>query len=583
MVKTNDIVITMIGSGGDGVISSGEILLAAAAKEGLYGMLLKSFGPQIRGGESSAKLRISNDKLYTQGDLVNVLVVFNWADYPRFKTEYEVAEGAYIISDSKDKLNPLDQELPWKEKNLKNIQIPIAALTKEKTGGIRGKNIFALGLLAGMFDLPSDGLKEAIKAKFKKKSEAVVNANIASLEAGIAHISENKDLDAELKFEFTKGKKKIVIHGNDAMSMAAIHQGLDFYGSYPITPASEILMFLGTHLPKVGGTVIQAEDEISAINMAIGASFSGKKAMTGTSGAGVALKSEAIGLAGMAEIPLVIVNVMRGGPSTGLPTKFEQSDFLQAMYSTSGDSPKAVLAPTDVENVYDLGNVAFQIAEKYQMPVFVLSDQFLSARMESTDPFDLHKYEISQRLKPADNDENFLRYKLTENGVSPMPAVGQKGVIYQTSGLEHYENGRPTSDLDWHQKMSEKRQRKLDAIAKEFDEVKVSENENAKTGVIAWGSSAGAVKEAVQMLEKEGYNISLIVPQLMYPLPKHVMQPMVDKLEKLVVVELNFSGQFHGFLKSEMQLPKDTYSYTRVGGKPFNVSEIYDVLKKQYV
>lgn len=582
-MRTNDIVITIIGSGGDGVISSGEILLAAAAKEGLYGMLLKSFGPQIRGGESSAKLRISNDKLYTQGDLVNVLVVFNWSDFPRFKREYELSEGAYVISDSKDKLNPLEQELPWDELKLKNIQIPIAALTKEKTGGIRGKNIFALGLLAGMFDLPSDGLKEAIKAKFKKKSEAVINGNISALEAGINHIAENKDLDSDLKFEFSKGKPKIVIHGNDSMSLAAIHQGLKFYGSYPITPASEILMFLNEHLPKSGGTVIQAEDEIAAINMAIGASFSGQKAMTGTSGAGIALKSEAIGLAGMAEIPLVIVNVMRGGPSTGLPTTFEQSDFLQAMYSTSGDSPKAVLAPTDAENIYDLGNVAFQIAEKYQLPVFVLSDQFLSARMESTDPFDLHKYEISKRLKPEENTENFLRYKLTENGVSPMPSVGQKGVMYQTSGLEHYENGRPTSDLDWHQKMSDKRQLKLDNIAKEFDEIKVVENKKAKTGVVTWGSSAGAVKEAVQMLEKEGYNISLIIPQLLYPLPKHVMQPMVEKYDKLVVVELNYSGQFHSFLKSELVLPKDTYSYRRVGGKPFNVSEIYNMLKKQYV
>jgi 2-oxoglutarate ferredoxin oxidoreductase subunit alpha len=285
----------------------------------------------------------------------------------------------------------------------------------------------------------------------------------------------------------------------------------------------------------------------------------------------------------MAEIPLVIVNVMRGGPSTGLPTKFEQADLFQAMYGTSGDSPKAIIAPTDAEDTFVCGNIAFQIAEKYQMPVFVLTDQFLSARMESTDPFNLDQFEVSQRLKPEDNDENFLRYKLTENGVSPMPSVGQKGVIYQTSGLEHYENGRPTSDLDWHQKMSDKRQLKLDNIAKEYDFVRFSDNKKAKTGVIAWGSSKGAVKEAVQLLEKEGIDISFIIPQLIYPLPEHVIQPMIDKFDKIIVVELSHSGQFFKYLKSELHLPRDTYSYCRVGGKPFNVSEIYDMLKKQYV
>ena len=581
MVKTKDIVITMIGSGGDGVISAGEILLSAAAKEGLFGMLLKSFGPQIRGGESSAKLRISNERLYTQGDFVDVLVVFNWADFGRFKTEYDMADGAYIISDSADKLDPMLQPLPWKEKNLKNIVLPITAMTKEKTGGTRGKNIFSLGILAGMFDLPSEGLKEAIKTKFKKKSQMIIDANIASLEAGIDYVKAEKS-DADLKFEFTKGVQKMVIHGNDAMSMAALKQGLDVYASYPITPASEMLQFLNIHLPKFGGSVIQAEDEIAAINAAIGASFSGKKAMTGTSGPGVALKSEAIGLASMAEIPLVIVNVMRGGPSTGLPTKFEQSDLFQALYGTHGDAVKAVIAPTDVADTFVTGNLAFQIAEKYQMPVLLLTDQFLSARMESTTPFDLHQFKVVNRATPENNEEGYLRYKNTETGVSPMSAVGQPGVIYQTSGLEHFESGRPTSELDLHQSMSEQRELKLKYLAEEFDYIRHKEGKS-KVGVITWGSSSGAVREAVDLLAKDGIDYSFIIPQLISPLPKHKIQPLLDTFDKLVVVELSFSGQFHKYLKSELNLPKEVVTYKRAGGKPLNVSEIYNVLKKEYI
>jgi 2-oxoglutarate ferredoxin oxidoreductase subunit alpha len=304
--------------------------------------------------------------------------------------------------------------------------------------------------------------------------------------------------------------------------------------------------------------------------------------MTGTSGPGVALKSEAIGLASMAEIPLVIVNVMRGGPSTGLPTKFEQSDLAQALYGTHGDAVKAVIAPTDVADTFVTGNLAFQIAEKYQMPVLLLTDQFLSARMESTTPFDLHQFEVVSRATPKDNEEGYLRYKNTKTGVSPISAVGQPGVIYQTSGLEHFESGRPTSELDLHQSMSEQRELKLKYLAEEFDYIRHKEGKS-KVGVITWGSSSGAVREAVDLLAKDGMDYSFIIPQLISPLPKHKIQPLLDTFDKLVVVELSFSGQFHKYLKSELNLPKEVVTYKRAGGKPLNVSEIYNVLKKEYI
>ncbi|MBN2694404.1 2-oxoacid:acceptor oxidoreductase subunit alpha [bacterium] len=584
MKTTNDFILTIIGSGGDGVISAGEILLSAAASEGLFGFLLKSFGPQIRGGESSIKLRISNEEIFTQGDFVQVLLVFNWGDFPRFKTEYDLSDGAIIISDSDDKLSPLSQNLPWDEKKLVNIQIPITRLTKELTGSTFNKNIFSLGLLSAMFNLPSEGLHKAIKRKFKKKSEDVLKSNIDALEAGIKWISENNLNQNDFRFEYDSVEEpKIIMNGNDSISLGAMYQGLEFYASYPITPASEILQFLGTHLPKIGGSVIQAEDELAAINMAIGASFAGKKSMTGTSGPGISLKAEAIGLASMAEIPLVIVNVQRGGPSTGLPTKFEQSDLLQAMYVTHGDAPKAVIAATSVEDSYVCANIAFQIAEKYQLPVILLSDQFISAREVSLRPFKLNKFEVISRLKPEDNESDYKRYKITENGVSPMAIPGQKGVIYQTNGLEHTSTGMPSSDLDIHKKMSEKRDLKLQHIAKEFDFVVQKDCDGAKIGVITWGSSKGAVLEAVAKLKKEGKKVSFMAPQLISPLPIHKIQPFMDKLDRLIILEMSFGKQFYTHLKSQLKLPEDVVVYNRAGGKPFSVTEVYNTISKNYV
>lgn len=582
MVITNDFILTIIGSGGDGVIAAGEILLSASAKEGLYGFLLKSFGPQIRGGESSIKLRISNKEFFTQGDFTNVLLVYNWADFSRFKTEYDMAENGFVISDSDDPLNPFEQSLPWKEKNLKNIQIPIAKLTKEKTGSSVAKNIFSLGILAEMFNLPFTGLQEAIKSRFSKKSEAIISANINALAFGQDWVKEAK-LDIDLKFEFHKGTPKIVISGNEAISLAALNQGLEFYASYPITPATEILQFLSVNLPKLGGSIVQAEDEMSAINMAIGASFAGRKSMTGTSGPGMSLKAEAIGLASMVEVPLVVVNIQRGGPSTGIPTKFEQADLLQSMYLTHGDAPKVVIAPTSAEDSYVCTNYAFQVAEKYQLPVIILSDQFIGHRDVAINPFKLDRFEIINREKPLENEENYKRYKLTDSGVSKMAIPGQKGVIYQTNGLEHNEYGRPSSDLDLHQIMSEKRERKMQNIEKEFGHlIFKSDNKDAKMGVIAWGSSKGSVMEAVELLQKEGININYIIPRLIYPFPKDNIQNFLNGVDKLVIVEMSFSGQFHTYLKSQVDLPKNTFAYHRAGGKPFNVSEIYNVLKKEY-
>lgn len=581
MFQKKEIVLTFIGSGGDGVISMGGLLLSAAAKQGLFGFLLKSFGPQIRGGETSAKLRISGDKIHTQGDTVDIMVVFSWQDYLRFQSEYDFTPGGYIFSDSDDPLDPQKQPVPWDQLNLKNITLPIAQIAKEKIGQRRGKNIFMLGVISNLFNLPVDGLKTIIQDRFIHKGREIVAANLNALDAGVQY-SIDIDFIPEFKFDFKPGTPKMLLTGNDAISLGALRQGLNLYASYPITPASEILEFMSVHLPKLGGAIIQAEDEIAAINMAIGGSFAGKKTMTGSSGPGIALKSEAIGLASIAEIPLVIVNVQRGGPSTGIPTKSEQSDLMQALFLTHGDAPKVVIAPTNVADNYDATNYAFQISELFQLPVIILSDQFIGQRLESLDPFPLDRFEKIDRIKPEEYQENYQRYALTDNGISPMAIPGQKGVIYQTNGLEHLPSGRPTSDFDIHQKMSEKRQRKIETIKEKYNHLIYPKGvQKASCGVITWGSSRGVVEEAVDLLLAEGYKISCATPMLIAPLPITALKQFIAPLKRLVVVEQSFSAQFCRYLRSEIDLPKDLISHARPGGRALTVHEIYQLLKKQ--
>jgi len=576
-MNTNDIVIGMVGSGGDGVVAVGDILATVAASEGLNCLQLKSFGPQIRGGESSCIIRVSGQQVNSQGSVLNVLVAFNWNDFTKFPGELNVADGVMVICDE----NNFPEKLPFPEgvKTGEIFKIPFDKLVRESQNP-KAKNIIALGLITEIFNLPAGGLKKSIERKFGRKKPEILESNIRAIDIGINYAKDNK-LKSGLQFQYNKGPAKLVATGNDALAYGALTAGCRFFASYPITPASEIMEWMGKELPKFGGTMVQAEDEISAVCMVTGASFGGVKAMTATSGPGVSLKIEAIGLGTIAELPYVVVNVQRGGPATGIPTKAEQADLMQAVYGMHGDAPHAVLAATDVEDCFDVAIQAFNTAEAYQMPVIILSDQFIGHRKETVDKFDTKKFKIIDRDTPKKpTKESYKRFVDTDTGVSPMSYPGIKGGEYICSGIEHNEDGHPVSNHIIHEQMSAKRARKLDHLAKNYPFIRIYGSSNPDVGIITWGSTKGVVKEAVMLAEKEGLKVGACIPQLIYPLQADKINDFITSCKKIMVVEMSHSGQFAKYLSSYSKMPEKFIHFKTSGAMFFAPDDVLKELKR---
>ncbi len=580
-MPTGDLVLAMFGSGGDGVITTGEMMAQAGAREGLHAMKVEAYGPQIRGGESSCQVRLSTEPIFTQGDQVHVLVVFNWHDFKLFKGEQTIAQDAIILYEASDKTSidevglDLSDEARW-------IPVEFIGLAKEAAGTTLAKNIVTLGILSEALGIPQKMLERAITNKFEKKTEEVLSANLRGFAAGIEWGKTIKDQVSDMYLEYEPSEPRLLMSGNEACAVGALHAGCRFFAGYPITPSSEILHFLSEWMPKVGGSLIQTEDELSAIGAVIGGSFAGVKSMTATSGPGLALMTEMLGLASMAEVPVVIVNVQRGGPSTGLPTKSEQSDLWQALWGSHGDAPRVVLAPADVEDCFHATVEAFNIAEESQMPVIVLSDQFIGQRRETTSMMTLD-HKVKDRLRPTDEvleSGEYKRYLDTEDGISPMSWPGLKGGEYQTNGLEHTEDGRPSSMYLVHEKMNKKRYRKLRHVRNRYCFHRQYGSEKADVGILCWGSSKGPVKEAVLNAVARGEKVSAFVPQVLYPFPYHEFEEYLKTVKNVIVVELSFSAQFYKYLKTFLDLPENTFVFKRSGGKNLTVSEIEGRIKK---
>jgi len=580
-MSRDDLIVGIAGAGGDGVVSAGELLIQVGAHEGLYGMLVKSFGPQIRGGESSVRVRLASRRVLSQGDDLDVLIVFNWADYGRFRAELKPGPSTLIFVDEMDKTPA--EEIPLAEsRKAAVIRVPFEKLAVEKGGSALAKNIVAVGVLAGALNLPRDGFARAIEKKFGRKGEQVVAANIAALDAGLAVAAEHPHPAAHVSVK--EGESRMVISGNDAFAFGSLVAGCRFFAGYPITPQSEVMEWLGKELPKFGGTMMQPEDELASISMAIGASTAGVKAMTASSGPGISLKLEAMGLASMAELPLVVLNVQRVGPSTGIPTKTEQADLLQGLYGTHGDAPRVVVSTTDVQDCFEVAVDAFNIAERYQTPVLVLSDQAIGHRTDAIPPFDLGAVKVVDRrlateaeLAAVDPHHGFKRYAHTDDGVSPMTIPGQARGNYLMSGLEHDERGNPTSGSALHQQMSEKRARKLAAVPRDYAHLTlVAGDPEADVALLAWGAAKGAALEAVEQLAAAGVKVRAVIPRLLMPFPLERIERELEGTKTIHVVELSFSGQFYTYLRSQLrpELAARLVRHSRAGAAPLGVIEI---------
>jgi 2-oxoglutarate ferredoxin oxidoreductase subunit alpha len=575
---TNQITIGIVGSGGDGVIAAGEILADAAAREGLYCILTKSIGPAIRGGESSCRCRMGDTRVHSQGDKLDVLVCFSWDDFKLFEAELFLKQNVVILRPESDPLE--DDQLPI-EKGLNPVVIraPFLKLAKEVIGNELAKNIVMLGVLADMFDLPQEGLENAIRHRFARKSDKIVQMNLDALRTGGRWVRENVRKELPFKFFYTTAPPKILMTGNDAIAYGALHAGCRFMAGYPITPATEIMEWLAKYLPMYGGTVVQAEDEIAAVSMAVGASFAGVPAMTSSSGPGISLMQEMIGAASIAEIPLVVVNVQRVGPATGIPTKSEQADLMQAIHGGHGDGPRVVLAPCDTEDCYDIIHYAFSIAESFQLPVMVLSDQFIGQRKASFESFDVNRVSVEKRKIPSEQElQPYERFRLTGTGVSPMSFPGIKGGQYQASGIAHSIIGYPTSKADLNQRMNEKRFHKLEHIIERYPLYNYYGRKGAALGLLGWGSTKGVIREAVHMCSRAGIDVCGMVPRILYPLPVEEFQEWFETLSALIVMEVSYTGQFLRHLRSMVTLPDTVIHFAQSGGVQMQLEDVLNLV-----
>ena len=560
-----------VGAGGDGSVAAGDIIASACAADGLHVIKTEAYGPQIRGGESSAVVCVSAVPIHAQSDRVDALIVFHWADFARFQNEIVLAEDAIVFCEPGD-------AVPADLTGRTIVEIPFTDIARE-SGAPASKNVFALAMLATLFHLPLDATRAAVARRFGKKKAAVAEANLKAFDRGVAE-AEKVAPRIDRALEYTPSSPRLLMSGNEASAFGAIHAGCSFFAGYPITPSSEILHFLAEWLPRVGGSSLQTEDELAAIGAVVGASFAGAKAMTATSGPGLSLMAEMIGLASIAEIPSVIVNVQRGGPSTGIPTKSEQSDLLHAVFASHGDTPRVVIGCTDVEDSFHATVDAFNIAEEFQVPVIVLSDQSIAQSRTTIDAGSLVHETRERSIATPDHLVDYRRYRDTTDGISPMAIPGTPAGMYQTNGLEHDEQGRPSATYVVHQKMNEKRYRKLDAVAERYPLFRRFGAAAPKVGVLCWGSTAGPVHEALKRMD-EADVFGVFVPQLLAPLPAAQIQQFVDDCETVLVIEMSHQGQFHQYLRSQIDLPKSrTRLYCRSGGMAFTAEEILTELQK---
>ena len=576
-MSRRDLTIAMVGAGGDGIVTMGDILSQAGARDGLNVIKTEAYGPQIRGGESSCVVRLSPDAIYEQGDAVDVLVVFSWADFGRFKGEVLPAPGAVVLFDEADPVARTKEDLGLGA-SARWIAVPFAKIAGD-AGAKGSKNVVGLGVLTSLLGLRQETIRRAVEKRFGRKKAAVGELALKAFEAGLAHGATLGKLEGR-GIAFAPGPAKLIMSGNEAAALGALHAGCRFFAGYPITPSTEILQFAEEWLPKMGGTVVQTEDELAAIGAVVGASFAGVKSMTATSGPGLSLMTEMLGLASMAEIPCVIVDVQRGGPSTGLPTKSEQSDLWQAVFAGHGDAPRVVIAASDVEDCFHTTVEAFNISEEFQIPVVVLTDQSIGQRRETLDPARLVHPVRGRAVPTAEELADYKRYRDTPEGHSPMSVPGMKGGIYQTNGLEHDESGRPASMHLVHEKMNAKRYRKLVPIAAKFQRARRYGPAKADLGIVCWGSSKGAVKEALALAEARGEKVAAFIPEMISPFPVKALESFLASVGSVLVIEVSFAAQFAKYLRTFTTLPEDTIVFKRSGGKNLSISEVDDQIRR---
>ncbi|MCU7830166.1 MAG: 2-oxoacid:acceptor oxidoreductase subunit alpha [Candidatus Thiodiazotropha sp. (ex Myrtea sp. 'scaly one' KF741663)] len=557
--------VAITGSGGSGAVTTGRILLEAAAQCGFQGLMTRSAGPQIRGGESAAMVRFSQDPVECMGDEYDLLVGLDWRNIERFADELPLSDKSLILSD------PAAGEVPalLRSNGADILEVPFKKFASGLPGG--RLNMVALGATALVCGLDLKALETSVKAILGNKGEGIVETALLAVRLGYNH-----DHRPRITLEAPgKSADHWSITGNQACGVGALRGGTRFVAAYPITPASEILEWLAPRLEKLGGSLLQAEDELASINMIIGASFGGVPSLTATSGPGLSLMVEGLGLALVSETPVTVVNVMRGGPSTGIPTKSEQSDLNIAIYGLHGDAPHLVLAPLSIRDCVFTTQWAVQLAEHLQTVALVLSDQSLGQSQAIIKAPPQRELSLARKVE-ATPDAEYQRYAITPDNVSAMSLPGTAGGMYTADGLEHNPRGTPSSMAVDHRTQLNKRLHKLEDF--DFGEDWADVEGDGRQCIITWGSSTGAVKEVAGWLLAQGSSIKIISIRLLAPLQHDRLKDLLKDMEKVLVVEQNHAGQLFHYLHAEGVLPVSAESLAQPGPLPLRPGRILRAL-----
>ncbi len=589
-----DFVMGISGDAGEGVILTGDLMTQVAARANLHISSTQTFPAEVRGGQSYVQIRFGVDSVFNPGDRLDVLVAFNQLAYHRYKSDI-TGNAILIVDGDPDKTDKATTFADWRGGPI--YVAPMGEIAEKEIGERRSKNMVALGVVTAHIGLPGEHGAALVERCFRKKSPKLVEANLKAYRAGRAYVQAHFQKQDHLTVPTLEGDGNVVLSGNDAIALGALYAGCRFYGGYPITPASEIMQLMAEELPKVGGTMYQAEDEIASLAAVLGASFAGVRAMTATSGPGLSLMGELMGLSGIAEIPVVIVDVQRGGPSTGLPTKTEQSDLMPAIWGGHGEFPRVVMAPISIRDCFNVMRTAFEIAEKYQIPVIVLSEQALGHRRATLPKRLLKQTPIEHVTRPLKEwGPSYNRYELTDSGISQRALTGDPGGMHMVTGLEHWESGGPSHQPDNRTEMVQKRFRKMRNLDRKYGGVfafkgelatqhfhattdqeasrlsAAAESYRGQIGVIGWGSTAGVVREAVARAEKRGIDVGAIFPKMIYPHHDLTFRPFVEGHQRILVVEENFTGQYARFLVRHYDFEPERLN--KYDGLPFKPEQV---------
>jgi len=555
---------------GEGVVSTGLNLMKTLSSLGYFTYANRNFSSRIKGGNTTLNMNVGVNKAYAVSDKVDIVLAMDEATIEGC-TKHLHNEGV-LLYDSALKANTEAIN------SIKAFAIPITTIAKE-LGAPSMKSTSAIVFLGRLLNMPEEIFIESINLRYKKKGPEVINKNLQIL----SRIYQQDTISFKgVNLQLAPPREqtsRAVLMGNDAIAIGALVGGCRFVASYPITPASEIMEYLGNQLPNYGGIMLQAEDEIAAVNAIIGASYGGVRSLTATSGPGISLMLEGIGLAGMAEIPIVIVDAQRAGPSTGLPTKHEQSDLFTMYYGGHGEYPSIILTPSTIEECFYETIRALNLADIYQCPVILLSDLTLSLSPQTIEGLDFTKIDIDRgklllAVPEEQGKDSFERYSITEDGISQRVIPGAKGGIHHVTGLEHNQVGGPIDSPKNRKSMMEKRMRKTLSLSKGKELIiEAAPNSNNRTLFLTFGSTYGVLKEASKACNA---TIDIGKIKMLKPLPCKELEAAFNQYESIVIVENNYYGQLSKIIKSELGYHNKIRSVVKYDGNPYSIDELME-------